>query len=93
VIFSVGKNGKGGLLHESGSRIPNPAAGTDEYLNLGLDSNDANNKKKISRTTTAGGGGCNDSTEGSSFCEFDDLVAWIPTTTIINRMVSAGRLP
>jgi prepilin-type N-terminal cleavage/methylation domain-containing protein len=28
-----------------------------------------------------------------AYGEFDDLVVWIPTNSLINRMVSAGRLP
>ena len=34
----------------------------------------------------------NDNT-GTSGGEFDDLMTWIPTYTIVNRLVAAGKLP
>jgi type II secretory pathway pseudopilin PulG len=86
VILSVGKNGAGGLRHDGRTRIAAPTVGTDEPLN-----NDGS--KKVSRTTTSAATSCSDTTEGSSFCQFDDQLAWVPTTVIVNRMVAAGRLP
>ncbi len=46
-----------------------------------------------SRTPTTGASGCSDATAGSAFCEYDDLLVWIPTAALISRAVSAGRLP
>jgi len=30
---------------------------------------------------------------GAPFCEFDDIVSWVPPSVLVTRMVSAGRLP
>lgn len=85
VIISVGKNSYGGLRQEGGTRMAAPAAGTDELLNFA-------GTTKIRRLTNPAATNCSDLTEGEPFCEFDDQLVWISTTTLVNRMISAGRL-
>jgi hypothetical protein len=45
-----------------------------------------------SRNPTPYAGTCDDTT-GTQFCEFDDLVGWISSPVLMNRAVTAGRLP
>ena len=89
VIVSHGKNGYG-AYNTRGTLLPAPAAGTDEAANA---THSAAATVFYSRTPTPAASGCNDSTSGSSFCEFDDIVAMIPAPILVGRMVSAGRLP
>lgn len=87
VIISFGKNGYG-ALSSTGSLLPAPPAShVDETTNS------SNNATKVSRTRTTDQTGCSDTVEGTPFCEFDDLVTWLPTTVLFNRMVAAGKLP
>lgn len=79
VMLSHGPNGNGATL-ENGIAITNTSTtNTDEQTNL------SNTNTFISRVptenTTAPGG------------EFDDIVTWIPTSILFNRMVAAGQLP
>jgi prepilin-type N-terminal cleavage/methylation domain-containing protein len=46
-----------------------------------------------SRTPSTATSSCSDATSGSVFCEYDDVVTWVPTSALIARTVSAGRLP
>ncbi len=46
-----------------------------------------------SRTVTSATSACSDASSGSPFCEFDDIVTWIPTAALISRALSMGRLP
>jgi prepilin-type N-terminal cleavage/methylation domain-containing protein len=46
-----------------------------------------------SRPAVAYSGSCSDTTAGSPPCEFDDIVLMISPSTLMARMVSAGRLP
>jgi hypothetical protein len=54
-----------------------PGAANDELENAN------NNATFVSRAVTSPG----------SANEFDDLVAWVPLPILMNRMVTAGRLP
>lgn len=54
-----------------------PGAANDEFENAN------NNATFVSRTSTSPG----------SANEFDDLVAWVPLAILMNRMVTAGKLP
>lgn len=85
-LWSVGKNGRGGIHAASGNAGPAVVAGTDEALNNA-------GSTKATRQATPDAGACNDATEGSAFCEFDDILVWLPAHAIVNRMVAAGRLP
>jgi prepilin-type N-terminal cleavage/methylation domain-containing protein len=92
-VVSLGSNGLGGVWLDATS-MPDTAAGTDERTN----SDDANPAaptphfyaRRITLPTT---GACDDVDENQAFCEFDDLVIWIPRVVLINRMVESGRLP
>lgn len=87
VIVSVGPNGAGGTTL-AGGPYPNPAAGTDENENLD------NDGIFVSRSYfTNAPASCNDRNAAQSFCNFDDLVAWISTPLLFNRLVTAGILP
>ncbi|MGH8602445.1 MAG: prepilin-type N-terminal cleavage/methylation domain-containing protein [Gammaproteobacteria bacterium] len=86
VIVSVGPNGSGGtdLL---GNILPAPA-GADEQNNLN------NDLQFVTRPLVSNAPGtCSDTTEGQPLCNFDDLVVWLSTPILFNRMVAAGRLP
>lgn len=93
-VVSLGNNGAGGLLLDGGT-IAQAAVGTDEYINTDVVSNPAPPTPHFyaRRITQVGTSGCSDTGEGAPFCEFDDLVIWIPRVVLINRMVEAGRLP
>jgi prepilin-type N-terminal cleavage/methylation domain-containing protein len=78
VIFSHGKLGWGTTV--DGTSLPDrPTTNADE------DSNQNGPTNYFSRTVST-----NTASTGG---EFDDIVAWIPATVLINRMISAGRLP
>lgn len=86
VIYSVGKNGYGGLPNGGGTRISGPAAGTDEARNY-------SGATKVSRTPMSISSGCADTeTEGTPLCEFDDQLVWLSANTIFNRLVASGKL-
>ncbi len=96
VIISHGKNGLGAYL-SSGEAVPGTAS-----------THEAANAAGTTTATPTGGylsyvfytrerspqtSGCSDTTASVPFCEFDDIVLWIPPSTLTARMVSAGRLP
>lgn len=87
VVLSFGKNSYGATKAGGGALAAPPASHADEIVNSN------NGTTKASRTRTSDQAGCNDSIEGQPFCEFDDLVMWLPTTILFSRMVAAGRLP
>jgi type II secretory pathway pseudopilin PulG len=87
VVISHGKNGFGAQPISGGVRGPAPA-NSDELLN-----GDATNAKKRLRAVTPYAADCNDTDETKAFCEFDDLVSWVPAHVLFGRMVSAGKLP
>lgn len=92
-VLSLGNNGSGGTWPD-GNIIAQAPAGTDERVN----SDGANPAaptahfyaRQISLPVS---GACSDTVEGQTFCEFDDIVTWIPRVVLINRMIEAGRLP
>jgi prepilin-type N-terminal cleavage/methylation domain-containing protein len=93
VVVSLGSNGSGGLWPDA-KAIPQAPAGTDERINSDGGNPAAPNPHFYGRQITLPvTGGCSDTAEGTTFCEFDDLVTWIPRVVLINRMVEAGRLP
>ena len=104
VFISHGKNGFGGW-QPSGIRIALPAAGTDELANV-LGNTTAPAAAGIvfmqqaffSRNPTPSASNCVDPAPGAGgagapLCEFDDFVVTISASTLISRMVSAGKLP
>ena len=76
-ILSLGKNGYGATSSITGTTNPNPAS-ADEIENTD------NNRDVVSRTITA---------PGTPAGEFDDIVTWLPSYVLFNRMVAAGKLP
>ena len=93
-VISLGSNGSGGVWPDS-NMIPQAPAGTDERVNSdGLNPAAPNIAHFYGRQITLSATtGCSDTLEATTFCEFDDLVVWIPRVVLINRMVEAGRLP
>jgi prepilin-type N-terminal cleavage/methylation domain-containing protein len=94
VVVSVGSNGLGGR-DIAGNILAVPANNTDEIENSLIfivgNGNAAN--RFVSRGHTPAGAGCDETTEGVAFCQFDDLVIWIPARLLHGRLVEAGRLP
>ena len=89
VFISHGKNGNG-AYRTNGVQIPvPPAANADELINA-----TAATIAFISREKQDVSSPCNDA-PGSpgTMCEFDDLVAYLPLATLMNRMVVSGKLP
>lgn len=106
IIISHGKNGYGayqrsgirvaGTNDADGNGVPDQnthetanAIGTTTAIPTGGVASFAFYSRSITPETST----CNDTTAGVAFCEFDDVVAWISPSTLITRMVSAGRLP
>lgn len=87
VIVSHGKNGYGATSVEGSARAAVPGTNTDEAVNV--DSNAIFGY----RTSTSVSTTCSDTAAGQPFCEFDDIVVWISSYTLFNRMVAAGQLP
>lgn len=82
LVFSVGRNGNWGTLDIGTSVGDLSATNADEDTN---NDGGGTGQNYFSRTTsdntTATGG------------EFDDIVVWLSTSVLLNRMVAAGRLP
>jgi prepilin-type N-terminal cleavage/methylation domain-containing protein len=87
VILSFGKNGYGAVSSTGGAIPGPPVSNVDEATNANMGA------IKMWHTRTIGQVGCSDTAEGQPFCEFDDLVTWLPTTVLFSRMVAAGKLP
>lgn len=77
-VASTLTNQAAAVIYSLGKNAPTGGTGADEAANL---NNDA---AFVSHTRVEAGG-----TGG----EFDDLVTWLPITTLFNRMVTAQRLP
>lgn len=92
-VATLGSNGQGGFWPD-GNIIPQAPAGTDERINSdGTNPIPPDPHFYGRQLTLPPSGVCSDTAEGQPFCEFDDLVVWIPRVVLINRMVEAGRLP
>jgi len=86
IIVSHGRNGAGAQT-SGGVTLPAPL-GADEQENTDGDAT------FMTRGYSRGGAGCADNEdEGSTSCEYDDLVVWLAPGILNARMVSAGRLP
>ena len=88
VIISHGKNGYGATSTDGTVRPTPPAANVDETSNA-----DPPATIFLSRTNSASRGTCSDTVVGQPYCEFDDIVAWVSSYMLFNRMVAAGKLP
>lgn len=86
-VVSFGPNGHDGMDLNGNVMAPS-VAGNDEAENSDADGTFVT--RTITREPSAA---CADGTEGSDYCEFDDLVVWIPTAQLINRLVVSGLLP
>jgi prepilin-type N-terminal cleavage/methylation domain-containing protein len=78
VVLSYGKNGYGAISAAGGGNPPAPAGNTDEVENTNQDIT------FVSRSKTAIGTGAG---------EFDDIVSWISTGVLFNRLIAAQKLP
>lgn len=78
VVFSQGK-GRWGTTDAGNTLADGSATNADEDTN-----NDVNSIVLFSRLPS-------DATTGGG--EFDDVVVWLPTNILVNRMIAAGRLP
>ena len=95
VFLSHGKNGSG-AFQSNGVQLA-AGAGADESANssgttTSVPTGGYLSYAYYSRDPTQSATGCSDTT-GTLYCEFDDIVAWISPSTLVARMVSAGRLP
>lgn len=78
LVISYGKNGLGALNGTNNLQNPLPPTGSDEAENTDGD------QRYVTRVQSA---------TGSPLGEFDDLFAWVPRSVLLNRLVTAGRLP
>jgi hypothetical protein len=78
VIFSQGKSRWG--FNDAGTELTDGGSTT----NVDEDANHAGPIDYFSRLPS-------DATSGGG--EFDDVVVWLPTNLLVNRMIAAGRLP
>jgi prepilin-type N-terminal cleavage/methylation domain-containing protein len=90
VFISHGKNGSGAYI-PTGGILPAPA-GADETANS-TGNRPVGANPFISRIPTQSASGCNDAVAGGTFCAYDDIVASISASTLVARMVAAGKLP
>lgn len=86
VIISHGKNGYGAYT-SGGTQYTASTTGVDEPANANAAATTFYSREQSPQTSP-----CSDTAAGD-FCEFDDLLAYIPANVLISRMVSAGRLP
>ncbi len=86
VVLSQGANGRGARSHFAVDQQP-AAVGTDEATNS------AGGLTYITRSKTPEQSVCSDIGGATPFCEYDDIVSWIPTSLLVSRMVAAGQLP
>ena len=103
IILSHGKNGYGAYQSNGqqlagtggGHESANLGGGVDSSTVSGLDSGKMGYTQRVfyTRAVTSQSSDCSETDTSKSFCEFDDIVAWIPPFTLVARMVSAGRLP
>ena len=88
VVVSLGRNGFGGQTVD-GDTVPATGLGADELENT---NDDATMVTRV-RTDDGAGATCDDADASKPFCEFDDLLIWIPESVLFNRLIQAGRLP
>lgn len=96
VIISHGKNGVGAYL-SSGNTVAGTTS-THESANVSgtttaTPTGSYSSYVFYTRERSPDSSGCSDTTADVPFCEFDDILVWIPSSTLVARMVSAGRLP
>jgi prepilin-type N-terminal cleavage/methylation domain-containing protein len=72
------------VIYSTGKNGGSGGTGTDEAENLNPNGTDGHSKVFVSHTPTP-----SSATNG----EFDDIVTWISPNVLVNRMVTAGKLP
>ena len=99
IIWSFGKNAYGGTQAGGVARALAPLVNVDEIANATANPNiPANNAGTagfpfIVRTPTDAATPCSDTAGTNQMCEFDDILLWLSSHTVISRMVVAGRMP
>ena len=89
VLVSFGTNGLGGV-DLAGTDYADPIAGTDEAENVNSDADNT----FVWRTRSPPAAPCDDGAdEDIAFCEFDDVLTWIPTPRIFSELVKVQKLP
>jgi prepilin-type N-terminal cleavage/methylation domain-containing protein len=88
VVISHGKNGYGAYTSDGKQFGVLPPNTTDEYFNTPAAASTTTYMREQTPPTTP----CSDTAAGN-FCEFDDLVVYVPGSLLATRMVSAGKLP
>lgn len=83
VIISHGKNGYGSVN----------VNGTAQALPAGWPANNTDENTNTTGTTTFLSRDAQGANAAGTGGEFDDIVVWVSRYTLLNRMVSAGRLP
>ncbi len=87
IIISHGKNGYGAYMPSGLQMSSPPAVNIDETLNKTVGTS------FITRERSDYTDICSDTLTTSPFCEYDDIIAWIPYTTLLGKTVAAGKLP
>lgn len=87
VIISYGKNGYGAYTSGGTQITLPPAVNADETANATATSTTFYSREQSPQTSP-----CSDTAAGN-FCEFDDLIGYIPVSVLMTRMISAGKLP
>ena len=87
VVVSLGSNGFAGQPVDGGAALPAPAAGTDER-----DNSDQGASYTTRLRTDDLSGGCSDTGAGN-FCDYDDLLLWLPRDVVLSRLIATGWLP
>lgn len=85
VVVSLGQNGYGGQDLDNNTLVV--PTGTDELENTDGDG------VFVRRGHSPQASPCSDTAGTSAFCEYDDLVIWIPDSLLKGRLVAANQLP
>lgn len=88
IIISFGPNGHGATSSQNIAQPIPAAVSLDENQNL-----NAASLVFLSRTATVIQPSCSDTVAGQPYCEFDDIVSWVPSSILFSRLLAAGRLP
>lgn len=88
IVISFGPNGHGASSSQNIAQPIPAVVNVDENQNLNVGS-----LVFLSRSATAIQAGCSDTAAGQPYCEFDDIVSWIPSSILFSRLLAAGRLP
>ena len=92
LVWSFGKNSLGGVQAGGAARSAVPAPNVDETANANANAG-TTATPFIVRTPTDAATPCSDTAGTNQMCEFDDILLWLSSHTVISRMVVAGRMP